>query len=108
MDSLGQYTTPKHVLIKSKSLGVLYYFLVLLISFFTIVGFLLYKENGYQKSVPAEGVLAIKVKGTAATNETETGEKRVYDANDLVQYSSDGVFVATRLVKTMQAKKERA
>ena len=79
------------------------YFLVLLISFY-IVGFLLYKENGYQQSVPAEGVLAIKVKGTAATNETETGEKRVYDANDLVQYSSDGVFVATRLVKTMQAK----
>ena len=103
MDALGQYTTPKHVLVKSKSLGVLYYFLVLLISFY-VVGFLLYKENGYQKSVPAEGVLAIKVKGTAATNETETGEKRVYDANDLVQYSSDGVFVATRLVKTMQAK----
>ena len=55
MDALGQYTTPKHVLVKSKSLGVLYYFLVLLISFY-IVGFLLYKENGYQKSVPAEGV----------------------------------------------------
>ena len=90
-------------MIKSKSLGVLYYFLVLLISFY-IVGFLLYKENGYQKSVPAEGVLAIKVKGTAAPSETETGEKRVYDANALVQYSSDGVFVATRLVKTMQAK----
>ena len=106
MDSLGQYTTPKHVLIKSKSLGVLYYFLVLLISFY-IVGFLLYKENGYQKSVPAEGVLAIKVKGTAATNETETGEKRVYDANDLVQYSSDGVFVATRLRRRCR-RKERA
>ena len=103
MDALGQYTTQKQVLIKSKSLGVLYYFLVALISMY-IVGFLLLKENGYQKTVPAEGVLAIKVKGTAATNDTATGERRVYDANDLVQYSSDGVFVATRLVKTMQAK----
>ena len=100
---IGQYTTQKQVLIKSKSLGVLYYFLVACVSVY-IVGFLLYREHGYQKTVPAEGVLAIKVKGTAATNDTQTGEKRVYDANDLVQYSSDGVFVATRLVNTRQAK----
>ena len=69
---IGQYTTQKQVLIKSKSLGVLYYFLVACVSVY-IVGFLLYREHGYQKTVPAEGVLAIKVKGTAATNDTQTG-----------------------------------
>ena len=98
---IGQYTTQKQVLIKSKNPGVLYYFLVACVSVY-IVGFLLYREHGYQKTVPAEGVLAIKVKGTAATNDTQTGEKRVYDANDLVQYSSDGAPAATRLVNTRQ------
>ena len=81
----------------------LYYFLVACVSVY-IVGFLLYREHGYQKTVPAEGGLGDSKSKAAATNDTQTGEKRVYDANDLVQYSSDGVFVATRLVNTRQAK----
>jgi hypothetical protein len=101
-----EYVTQKTVKIKSKSLGLLYYVLVVVISAY-IIGFLLYKENGYQTKVNALGILAIKVKGVAATNDTSLssqGERRTYDANDLVQYSSDGVFVATRLVNTHQAK----
>ena len=102
---MDAYVTQKQVVIKSRSLGFLYYVLTGFILVYVLF-FLLYQENGYQKTVPAEGVLAVKVKGTASTNDTYVDKafgKRTYDANDLVQYSSDGVFIATRLVHTHQA-----
>lgn len=97
------YTTQKSVVIRSARLGALYYGLVFAVLLY-VAYFLVYLQRGYQFRASAVGNFGLKVKGQATVRDAKTGEKTVYDANDLVIYEPSGFFIATAIATTLQAR----
>lgn len=101
--SVPQLTTqtrppPRHA-------GLLYYSIIA-VMFAYVVGFTLVAKKGYQATVPAVGSVALKVKGIASRPSPPGSLEppELWDASDLVVYDSTGVFVATNIMRTEQAR----
>lgn len=85
--------------------GLLYYSIIA-VMFAYIVGFTLVAKKGYQATVPAVGSVALKVKGIASRPSPPGSLEppELWDASDLTVYDSTGVFVATNIMRTEQAR----
>ena len=85
--------------------GLLYYSIIA-VMFAYIVGFTLVAKKGYQATVPAVGSVALKVKGIASRPSPPGSleQPELWDASDLTVYDSTGVFVATNIMRTEQAR----
>ena len=85
--------------------GLLYYSIIA-VMFAYIVGFTLVAKKGYQATVPAVGSVALKVKGIASRPSPPGSLEppELWDASDLAVYDSTGVFVATNIMRTEQAR----
>ena len=101
--SVPQLTTqtrppPRHA-------GLLYYSIIA-VMFAYVVGFTLVAKKGYQATVPAVGSVALKVKGIASRPSPPGSLEppELWDASDLTVYDSTGVFVATNIMRTEQAR----
>ena len=89
----------------SRHAGLLYYSIIA-VMFAYVVGFTLVAKKGYQATVPAVGSVALKVKGIASRPSPPGSLEppELWDASDLVVYDSTGVFVATNIMRTEQAR----
>ena len=67
-----------------------------------VVGFSIIIKQGYQSTVPAAGSVALKVKGVASMK--SGADVKLFDATDLTTYENGGVFIATALMRTEQAR----
>ena len=85
--------------------GLLYYSIIA-VMFAYVVGFTLVAKKGYQATVPAVGSVALKVKGIASRPSPPGSLEppELWDASDLTVYDSTGVFVATNIMRTEQAR----
>ena len=85
--------------------GLLYYSIIA-VMFAYVVGFTLVAKKGYQATVPAVGSVALKVKGIASRPSPPGSIEppELWDASDLTVYDSTGVFVATNIMRTEQAR----
>jgi len=84
----------------------LLYYSILAVVFAYVVGFTLVAKKGYQATVPAVGSIALKVKGIASRPSPPGSLEppELWDASDLAVYDSTGVFVATNIMRTEQAR----
>ena len=82
------------------------YYSILAVVFAYVVGFTLVAKKGYQATVPAVGSVALKVKGIASrpSPTSSNAPPELWDASDLTVYDSTGVFVATNIMRTEQAR----
>ena len=82
------------------------YYSIIAVMFAYIVGFTLVAKKGYQATVPAVGSVALKVKGIASRPSPPGSLEppELWDASDLTVYDSTGVFVATNIMRTEQAR----
>ena len=73
-----------------------------------MVGFSIVIKKGYQASTPAVGSVAIKVKGVSMKKlppgDPSSEPFELYDATDLTTYENGGVFIATNIMRTAQAR----
>ena len=102
--SLGPSVSPP-LLVPARHAGLLYYS-ILAVVFAYVVGFTLVAKKGYQATVPAVGSVALKVKGIASRPSPPGSLEppELWDASDLTVYDSTGVFVATNIMRTEQAR----
>jgi len=85
--------------------ALLYYSIVAIVLAY-VVGFSIVLKKGYQASTPAAGSVAVKVKGVSVKRQPgNVAEPFVlYDATDLTVYDNGGVFIATNIMRTEQAR----
>lgn len=87
------------------STALLYYSIVAIVLAY-VVGFSIVLKKGYQASTPAVGSVAIKVKGVSVKHQPNDADEplKMYDATDLTTYENGGVFIATNIMRTQQAR----
>jgi hypothetical protein len=83
----------------------LYYSIVAIVLAY-VVGFSIVLKKGYQASTPAVGSVAVKVKGVSVRRQPNNAREPfvLYDATDLTTYENGGVFIATNIMRTEQAR----
>lgn len=91
------YTTLQVVKVKSLTLATVHHTVQALIIAY-IIGFVLVLRHGYQKQLPVDGDVELKVKGMAMYN------GNVHDATDLIfpPKEKDALFITTRFLDTPQ------
>ena len=90
----------------SPNLPALLYYSIVAIVLAYVVGFSIILEKGYQTTVPAVGTVTVKVKGQAMRRAPQGSMHgpALYDATDLTAYENGGVFIATNVMRTEQAR----
>ena len=86
----------------SPKLQALLYYSIVAIVLAYVVGFSIVLEKGYQTTVHAVGTVTVKVKGQALRRAPQGPV--TYDATDLTAYENGGVFIATNIMRTEQAR----
>jgi P2X purinoceptor 2 len=96
------YTTPRIVRFDNWKLGLLHLVIQILIVAYIVV-YSIVLQKGYQAVTPIIGSGDIKVKGTAYTLNSSTGDAVVYDAIDLIKPAEqpNAVFITTNLWDTL-------
>ncbi|XP_070206183.1 P2X purinoceptor 4-like [Littorina saxatilis] len=102
-DSIFSYEEPRVVRIRSISLGVIYWSIMLAVLLFVIL-YLIFYSNGYQQFDPVDGAVTTKLFGVVKPNDTGSSSFRpVWDNADyMVPPKENGAFTVITSVLVTQ------